>query len=118
MALDSGGPSTFVQEDSSSSTEDDESIPNEPCKIKSPPQPSPCRRKKKRALVNDTMAKAILEMATSSKRKAPILTQGDDCFSLSNCVKAIDEMHNSEGYIYYAALDLFESSNARRHSCL
>ncbi|KAK9164522.1 hypothetical protein Syun_005424 [Stephania yunnanensis] len=113
MPLDSGGPSTFVQEDSSSSTEDDESIPNEPCKIKSPPQPGPCRRKKKRALVNDTMAKAILEMAASSKRRAAILTQGSDCFSLSNCVKALDEMHTIEGYIYYAALDLFESSNAR-----
>ncbi|KAK9164523.1 hypothetical protein Syun_005425 [Stephania yunnanensis] len=114
MPIDCGGQSTFAQEDSSSSTEDDDDEANEQTKFQIPTQPGSDHHKRKRALlVNDAMAKAILDMAAASKQRAAMASQGSDRFSITNCIKALDEMQEVDDHIYYVALDLFESANAR-----
>ncbi|XVE94577.1 hypothetical protein REPUB_Repub02eG0020800 [Reevesia pubescens] len=60
------------------------------------------------------MAGAMLDMlAAWRSRKTFAKKQTDDKFSITNCIKALDEIEDIEEPLYFAALDLFEDLNLR-----
>ncbi|KAG8377904.1 hypothetical protein BUALT_Bualt08G0082000 [Buddleja alternifolia] len=63
--------------------------------------------------LNDAMAEAISDMINSSKLRSVTKSQIDERFTISNCIKALDEIEGIEDNLYYAALDLFENPNYR-----
>ncbi|KAK2660710.1 hypothetical protein Ddye_007243 [Dipteronia dyeriana] len=60
-----------------------------------------------------TMARAMSEMIAASKVRSRTKTQIDNRFSISNCIKALDEIESINEWLYFAALDLFEDPNLR-----
>ncbi|KAI3464854.1 hypothetical protein Pfo_021517 [Paulownia fortunei] len=63
--------------------------------------------------LSDTMAEAILDMINSSKLRRFTKPLTDERFTISNCIKALDEIEGIEDNLYYAALDLFENPSFR-----
>ncbi|XP_021896715.1 L10-interacting MYB domain-containing protein-like isoform X1 [Carica papaya] len=61
----------------------------------------------------EAMAEALFEMVAALKSRAVGIRQIDDRFSISNCIKALDEIEYVEEELYFAALDLFEDPNLR-----
>lgn len=61
----------------------------------------------------DTMAKTMLEMVATLKSRAVAMTPSDDKFTITNCIKALDEIQDIDDRLYFAALDLFEDANLR-----
>lgn len=59
------------------------------------------------------MAGAMLEMVAASKLRTRITTQIDERYSITNCIKALDEMETIDEQLYFAALDLFDDPNLR-----
>lgn len=70
-------------------------------------------RKRGRKGIDDVLASAISEMAAASKLRAHAVKQHNERYSISNCIKALDELKGIDEQIYYAALDLFDNRNAR-----
>lgn len=61
-----------------------------------------------------TMAKAMMEMVTASKPDDGATGNKEESkFSITDCVKLLDEMEGVEPNLYFAALDLFEDPNLR-----
>ncbi|KAL3845311.1 hypothetical protein ACJIZ3_002714 [Penstemon smallii] len=63
--------------------------------------------------LSDTMSKALLEMINSSKSRAVAKPGIDERFTITKCIKALDEIEGIENGLYYAALDLFENPSFR-----
>ncbi|KAF8410464.1 hypothetical protein HHK36_002993 [Tetracentron sinense] len=63
--------------------------------------------------INDAIAEAMLEMAAASKLRAVAKMPSDDQFSITNCIKVLDEMQGIDQRLYFAALDLFENHDPR-----
>ncbi|KAK9287080.1 hypothetical protein L1049_015496 [Liquidambar formosana] len=63
--------------------------------------------------LHEAIAEAMLEMLSASKVRAVATTQHDDQFSISNCVKALDDIQGIDQSVYFAALDLFDNSIQR-----
>ncbi|KAK4429363.1 hypothetical protein Salat_1236700 [Sesamum alatum] len=63
--------------------------------------------------LSDTMAEAIWDMINSSKLRQVTGPLVDERFSISNCIKALDEIEGIEDNLYYAALDLFANPSFR-----
>lgn len=59
------------------------------------------------------MAEALLDMIGASKLRSSVMSKTDDRFTITNCIKALDEIEGIEDWLYYAALDLFEDSSLR-----
>lgn len=70
-------------------------------------------RKRGRRGIDDVLANAISEMAAASKLRAHAVKQHNERYSISDCIKALDEIEGIDEQSYYAALDLFDSRNAR-----
>ncbi|PIA47194.1 hypothetical protein AQUCO_01400109v1 [Aquilegia coerulea] len=113
MSLNPGGPSLLVQDDASSSSEEDVNIPNGSNKRPSTTLLNSTRRKRNRKGPNDAIVDAMLEIAAASKLRANAMMRSNDRFSISSCVKVLDEVQGLDQHIYFAALDLFENPNAR-----
>uniref|UniRef100_A0A5B7AUX4 Myb/SANT-like domain-containing protein n=1 Tax=Davidia involucrata TaxID=16924 RepID=A0A5B7AUX4_DAVIN len=75
--------------------------------------PSTGGRKRARKGIDDVIVNALSEMAAASKLRAVAIKQHNDRFSITDCVKALDEMQGVDEQVYYAALDLFNNPNAR-----
>lgn len=71
-----------------------------------------CRKRGRRG-IDDMIAKAILEMATDSKLRANAITKYNERFTITDCVRALDELQGVDESLYYAALDLFDNRSAR-----
>jgi hypothetical protein len=56
---------------------------------------------------------AMLEIAAASKMRATAIMKNEDRFSISKCIKVLDEMPSIDQQVYFLALDLFENANAR-----
>ncbi|KAL7231279.1 hypothetical protein ACSBR2_009528 [Camellia fascicularis] len=105
-------PLTMFQEEPSS--EDAADMEDENDKFQSmTPSGSTVGRKRGRKGVDDAIANAILEMASASKLRAAAIQQVNDRFSITDCVKVLDEMQGVDERVYFAALDLFNNPNAR-----
>lgn len=61
----------------------------------------------------DAMAEAMLEMVAASKYRMVDSVPSDDRFTITNCIKALDEIEAVDQRLYFAALDLFEDPNLR-----
>lgn len=63
--------------------------------------------------INEAMAEALLEMVAASRWRKALPAQNDGRFTITNCIKALDEMQDVDQQLYFAALDLFEDPNLR-----
>ncbi|XP_042508124.1 L10-interacting MYB domain-containing protein-like [Macadamia integrifolia] len=116
MLMLTGATSNVAAEETSSPTEDedeDADVSNEQHKHESMPPPSSGRQKRSHKGIDGGMAEAIIEMAAASRLRAAAVRQSTNWFSITNCIKALDEIEGLEERIYFSALDLFESPNAR-----
>ncbi|KAL6220721.1 hypothetical protein ACLB2K_008477 [Fragaria x ananassa] len=77
---------------------------------------TPCSagiRKRGRKGIDDAIAGAILEMAAASKLRKAAIQQRDARYTITNCIKALDEMKGVDEQVYFAAIDLFNDTTAR-----
>ncbi|KAL8459138.1 hypothetical protein ACS0TY_035722 [Phlomoides rotata] len=63
--------------------------------------------------LGDAMVEALSDMIQSSKLQTMVKAQTVESFSITNCIKALDEIEGIEDDLYYAATDLFEDPNYR-----
>ncbi|KAK4857723.1 hypothetical protein QYF36_005147 [Acer negundo] len=63
--------------------------------------------------LGDAIMDAMLEIAAASKLRASAIMKNEKRFSISRCIKVLDEMQGVDQRIYFLALDLFENPNAR-----
>lgn len=77
------------------------------------PSTSSGRRKRSRKATGDAIVDAMLQIAAASKMRAAAIMKNDDQFSISKCIKVLDEMQGLDQRIYFFALELFENPNAR-----
>lgn len=73
----------------------------------------PAGRKRGRKGFEDAIARGILEMAAAAKLRAEAVKAFHSKFSISDCVKALDELQGISDQVYLAALDLFSNRDAR-----
>ncbi|XP_043696840.1 L10-interacting MYB domain-containing protein-like [Telopea speciosissima] len=114
MSMDPAAPSTFVAEESYSPYEDEDlNVSNGQNKHDPLTPPSSGHWKRGHNGIDGVMSEAILEMAGASRLRTAAVKQSIDLFSITNCIKALDEIEGLEDCIYFASLDLFDSPNAR-----
>ncbi|XP_057784187.1 L10-interacting MYB domain-containing protein-like [Salvia miltiorrhiza] len=70
-------------------------------------------RKRGRKGFEAAIARGIMEMAAAAKLRAEAIKTFHGKFSISDCVKALDELQGISDQVYLAALDLFSNRNAR-----
>lgn len=70
-------------------------------------------RKRGRKGFEDAIARGILEMAAATKLRAEAIKKFNSNFSITDCIKALDELQGINDQVYLAALDLFTNRNAR-----
>lgn len=103
----------YVDEDASSGSGDDANLMDGHSK-RQPVTPSGSgRRKRSRKTAGDAIVDAMLEIAAASKMRAAAIMKNEERFSISRCIKVLDEMQGVDQRIYFLALDLFENPNAR-----
>ncbi|KAI9110875.1 hypothetical protein K1719_018313 [Acacia pycnantha] len=61
----------------------------------------------------DAMAEALLEMVAASRLRTVASTASDDKYSITNCIRALDEIEVIDQKLYLSALDLFENPSLR-----
>lgn len=74
---------------------------------------SPQHHAKDQERLNGILAEAMLDMISASKLRVVTRTQDNNLFSITNCIKALDEIQGIDQSLYFAALDLFDSSSQR-----
>uniref|UniRef100_A0A5B7BIG2 Uncharacterized protein n=1 Tax=Davidia involucrata TaxID=16924 RepID=A0A5B7BIG2_DAVIN len=103
---------TFVDEDASSGSGEDVNM-LDGHKQRQSATPSSGRRKRSRKATGDAIVDAMLEIAAASKMRAAAIMKNEDRFSISKCIKVLDEMQGVDQRLYFYVLDLFENPNAR-----
>lgn len=71
-------------------------------------------RKRSRKASGDAIVDAMLEIAAASKMRATAILKNEDRFSISKCIKVLDELQGVDERVYFFALDLFENSSSVR----
>ncbi|KAK7321800.1 hypothetical protein VNO77_32751 [Canavalia gladiata] len=61
----------------------------------------------------NAMAEALLDMVAVSRLRAVVSNVRDDKFSITNCIRALDEIEGIDQQLYFSALDLFEDPSLR-----
>lgn len=103
----------YVDEDASSGSGDDVNMLDGHNKRPSGTASGSGRRKRSRKATGDAIVDAMLEIATASRMRATAILKNEDRFSISKCIKVLDEMQGVDQRTYFLALDLFENPNAR-----
>ncbi|WOH00694.1 hypothetical protein DCAR_0520068 [Daucus carota subsp. sativus] len=67
----------------------------------------------KNNMLHNAMAEGMLEMVSALKLHMAVAPHRDERFSISACIKCLDEIEGVDDWLYYAALDLFEDPNLR-----
>ncbi|XP_062102680.1 L10-interacting MYB domain-containing protein-like [Humulus lupulus] len=105
-------PLCLQQESSSESEETDDVV-----EIQDTGQPSTPRtgvRKRGRKGIDDAIAEAIFEMAAASKMRTTAIQQCNATkYSVTKCIKLLDEMQGVDEKLYLAALDMFNKPSSR-----
>ncbi|KAL1536869.1 hypothetical protein AAHA92_29447 [Salvia divinorum] len=70
-------------------------------------------RKRGRKGLEDAIARGLLELAAAAKLRAEAMKTVHSKFSITDCIKALDELQGITDQVYLAALDLFSKRNAR-----
>lgn len=105
--------SVFEEKLSSSESEEEVEMGVEEDKLQSTNQSANSSRKKGRKGVDDFIAKAILEMAAASKLRADAIKKLNERYTITDCIRALDELQGVNDQVYFAALDLFNNRSAR-----
>ncbi|XP_050208076.1 uncharacterized protein LOC126657432 isoform X2 [Mercurialis annua] len=95
MSVDPTAPLTYVDEDVSSASGDDGNMLDGHNKRQSSTPSASSRRKRSRKATGDAIVDAMLEIAAASKMRAAAMMKNEDCFSISKCIKVLDEMQAS-----------------------
>lgn len=104
----------YVDEDASSGSGDDVNMLDGHKRQAGVPSSSCGGRKRGRKATGSAIVDAMLEIAAASKMRAGAIMKNEDKFSISKCIKVLDEMQGVDERIYFLALDLFEDHpNAR-----
>uniref|UniRef100_A0A6N2L2V1 Uncharacterized protein n=1 Tax=Salix viminalis TaxID=40686 RepID=A0A6N2L2V1_SALVM len=103
----------YVDDDGSSGSGDDVNMLDGHNKRQSVTPGGSGRAKRSRKATGDAIVDAMLEIAAASKMRAAAIMKNEDRFSISKCIKVLDEMQGVDQRIYFLALDLFENPNAR-----
>ncbi|KAG8383329.1 hypothetical protein BUALT_Bualt04G0001200 [Buddleja alternifolia] len=104
------GNLTFVDEDASSGSREE---PNNLDGHNKHNTPHSGRRKRSRKATGDAIVDAMLEIAAASKMRAAAIMRNEERFTISKCIRVLDEMQGVDQSIYFYALDLFENASAR-----
>lgn len=107
----SGNP-TFVDEDGSSGSGEEANMLDGHNKLQSVTSHSG-RRKRSRKATSDAIVDAMLEIAAASKMRAAAIMRNEERFTISKCIRVLDEMQGVDQTLYFFALDLFENPSAR-----
>lgn len=104
----------FIDEDASSASAEDGNlmVDGQNSKRQSA-TPGSGRKKRSRKATADAIVDAMLEIAAASKMRAAAIMKNEERFSISRCIKVLDEMQGVDQDLYFFALDLFENPNAR-----
>lgn len=113
MSVDPSAPMGYVDEGASSGSGGDGNMLDGQSKHQSAAPSGPGRKKRSRKATGDAIVDAMLEIAAASKLRATAIMKNGDCFSISKCIKVLDEIQGVDQQIYFFALDLFENPNAR-----
>ncbi|KAK9291531.1 hypothetical protein L1049_019479 [Liquidambar formosana] len=113
MSVDPSAPMTFMDDDASSGSGEDMNMLDGNNKRQSAMPSGSGRRKRSRKATGDAIVDAMLEIAAASKMRASAIMKNEDRFSISKCIKVLDEMQGVDQRVYFLALDLFENPNAR-----
>ncbi|PON35590.1 hypothetical protein PanWU01x14_334910 [Parasponia andersonii] len=107
-------PLPFMDDDASSASGDDANMVDRIGNKRHSGMPSSSgRRKRSRKATGDAIVDAMLEIASASKLRAAAIMKNEERFSISKCIKVLDEMQGLDQRIYFFALDLFENPNSR-----
>lgn len=71
------------------------------------------RHKRSRKATGDAIVDAMLEIAAASKMRAAAMMKSEERFTISKCIRILDEMQGVDQNLYFYALDLFENPSAR-----
>ncbi|TXG60196.1 hypothetical protein EZV62_014769 [Acer yangbiense] len=113
MSIDFSAQMNYVDEDGTSGSGDDTNMLDGHSKRQPVTPSSSGRRKRSRKTAGDAIVDAMLEIAAASKMRAAAIMKNEERFSISRCIKVLDEMQGVDQRIYFLALDLFENPNAR-----
>ncbi|GAV85037.1 DDE_4 domain-containing protein [Cephalotus follicularis] len=113
MSVDPSAPMTCGDEDASSGSGDDVNMLDGHNKRQSMTPSNSGRPKRSRKATGDAIVDAMLEIAAVSKMRAAAIMKNEDRFSISKCIKVLDEMQGVDQRIYFLALDLLENPSAR-----
>ncbi|KAK4394272.1 hypothetical protein Sango_1898000 [Sesamum angolense] len=106
------GNRTFVEEEASSGSGDEANMLDGQNKNQSMIHHSG-RRKRSRKATSDAIVDAMLEIAAASKMRAAAIMRNEERFTISKCIRVLDEMQGVDQTLYFYALDLFENPSAR-----
>uniref|UniRef100_A0A2C9UYZ4 Uncharacterized protein n=1 Tax=Manihot esculenta TaxID=3983 RepID=A0A2C9UYZ4_MANES len=90
----------------------DKMIKNISNKKRKQTEPSSDQNKKDQE-INETMAEALFDMVAASRWRKAALKQNNERFTITNCIRAPDEMGDIDQQLYFAALDLIEEPSLR-----
>ncbi|XVF63701.1 hypothetical protein PTKIN_Ptkin09bG0107900 [Pterospermum kingtungense] len=77
------------------------------------PSESSLDQSRKDEELHEAMAGAMLDMLAAWRSRTIALKRSDDKFSITSCIRALDEIEDIEEWLYFAALDLFEDPKLR-----
>ncbi|XP_052301056.1 uncharacterized protein LOC102614193 isoform X3 [Citrus sinensis] len=110
MSIDPSAPMNYVEEDATSGSGDDGNILDGHNKRQPVTPSSSGRRKRNRKAAGDAIVEAMLEIAAASKMRAAAITKNEERFSISKCIKVLDDMQDLSGSMddYDLELDQME----------
>ncbi|KAL5753419.1 hypothetical protein ACOSQ2_023926 [Xanthoceras sorbifolium] len=85
----------FVDEDGTSASGDDANMLDGHSKRQPVTPSSSGRRKRSRKTAGDAIVDAMLEIAAASKMRAAAIMKNEERFSISRCIKVLDEMQDT-----------------------
>ncbi|XP_057492286.1 L10-interacting MYB domain-containing protein-like [Actinidia eriantha] len=106
-------PLSIFKEEPLSESEDEADTDDERDKFQSTIPSGTVTRKRGRKGIDDVIANAILEMAAASKLRTAAVRQYNDRYSITDCIRLLDETQGIDEQVYFAALNLFNNPNAR-----
>ena len=114
MSLNPNAPMAYADEDVSSGSADGVNmVDGNNNKRQTGTPASSGRSKRGRKATGDAIVDAMLEIAAASKLRAAAIMKSEDQFSISKCIKVLDEIQDVDQPVYFFALELFENPDAR-----
>ncbi|KAL3629218.1 hypothetical protein CASFOL_026440 [Castilleja foliolosa] len=107
------GNRAFVDEEASSGTGDEANMLDGNNKHQTVISQTGRHNKRSRKATGDAIVDAMLEIAAASKMRAAAIMKNEERFSISKCIRILDEMQGVDQTLYFYALDLFENPTAR-----